>query len=234
MSFLPLLIVVAFMVAVYFSLKWFKIADVRQIAVLVRKVGASLGVFGVAFAVTRNIGVAIFVAMLAYTYLSRSGWFAGSGRKSPGRISTVRTPYLEMSLDHDSGSMVGRVLQGSFAGRNLAEMALPDLYAFLAETRGADPQGTQLLEAYLDRVAPGWAESDAERASGSRTNGSSAAMSLSEAYLVLGLSPGATRDDVQAAHRNLMKRFHPDQGGSTYIASKLNEAKTVLLKNIAA
>jgi DnaJ-class molecular chaperone len=50
----------------------------------------------------------------------------------------------------------------------------------------------------------------------------------------LGLSRGATREDVQTAHRNLMKRFHPDQGGSTYLASQVNEAKDVLLKHIKA
>ena len=57
-------------------------------------------------------------------------------------------------------------------------------------------------------------------------------MGVEEAYLVLGLNPGATRGEIQAAHRSLMKRFHPDQGGSTYLASKVNEAKDVLLKNV--
>ncbi len=60
----------------------------------------------------------------------------------------------------------------------------------------------------------------------------SAAVPLDEAYLILGLAPGAGRDDVVAAHRNLMKRLHPDQGGSSYLASRVNEAKDVLLKYI--
>jgi hypothetical protein len=61
----------------------------------------------------------------------------------------------------------------------------------------------------------------------------SRSMSLEEAYRVLELNRSATREDVQNAYRNLMKRNHPDQGGSTYIASKLNEAKDILLKNLA-
>jgi hypothetical protein len=59
-------------------------------------------------------------------------------------------------------------------------------------------------------------------------------MGVDEAYGYLGLKPGATRDEIHAAHRDLMKRNHPDQGGSTYIAAKLNEAKDVLLKQVQA
>jgi hypothetical protein len=57
-------------------------------------------------------------------------------------------------------------------------------------------------------------------------------MTVEEAYSVLGLAPGATADDVKMAHRNLMMRSHPDQGGTAYLAAKVNEAKEVLLKNI--
>ena len=53
-------------------------------------------------------------------------------------------------------------------------------------------------------------------------------MSRAEAYAVLGLEPGASDQDVRAAWRELMKRNHPDQGGSTYLAAKINQAKTLL------
>ena len=54
-------------------------------------------------------------------------------------------------------------------------------------------------------------------------------MSRAEALSVLGLSEGATSDEILAAHRRLIKQAHPDKGGSSYLAAKINEAKDVLL-----
>ena len=137
-----------------------------------------------------------------------------------------------MSLDHTTGGVSGRVLQGSFAGRILSDLTPADRMSFLGELRSNDAQGAQLFEAYLERKFPGWNTGGED--SGPRASPASRGMTVDEAYLVLGLSRGATRDDIHAAHRNLMKRFHPDQGGTTYLASQVNEAKDVLLKHIKA
>lgn len=50
-----------------------------------------------------------------------------------------------------------------------------------------------------------------------------------EAFAILGLKAGATAEDVKLAHKRLMKDFHPDKGGTDYLAAKINEAKDVLL-----
>jgi DnaJ-class molecular chaperone len=54
-------------------------------------------------------------------------------------------------------------------------------------------------------------------------------MTADEAYEVLGLDAGASAEDVKEAHHRLMLKMHPDQGGSTYLASKINQAKDLLL-----
>jgi DnaJ domain len=218
---------------ILYLLGWVTKADTGVLTAWIRRSSGVIFVFGATLVLTRNIGIAIFSAMLAYSAMSRIGWFPGAAKRtSNGNVSTVRTAYLEMTLDHATGVMTGKVLRGQFAGRTISDFTGPERMALLSELRVNDAQAAQLFEAYLDRSSPGWRQG--EKSEGGPRNGPSPSLSIAEAYLVLGLKSDATREDVQAAHRNLMKRFHPDQGGSTYIATKVNEAKDVLLKHIKA
>jgi hypothetical protein len=154
-------------------------------------------------------------------------------RKSAGQKSGVRTDTLEMVLDHDSGRMEGRCLKGRFAGRDLASLRDAQVLELLDEIGATDTQGAALLEAYLDRRCQGWRESrsaDRTKEEARQKRDHNGRMSCNEAYEVLGLKPGASEADIRAAHRRLMMKLHPDQGGSTYLASRINEAKDVLVR----
>jgi hypothetical protein len=149
---------------------------------------------------------------------------------TPGNVSEVATDYLRMRLDHDSGGMTGTVLRGPFAGRRLDELDESELVALWRECRVADEASARLMESYLDRIRPDWRD-DAGGGDGGGAAQSSAgdAMTRDEAYAILGLASGADEAAIKNAHRKLMMKLHPDQGGSTYLAAKINRAKEILL-----
>ena len=146
--------------------------------------------------------------------------------KSAGQKSRVATSILSMELDHDSGKMSGVVLSGPFKNARLEAMSLENLQQLYKQCASATDQSLSLLEAWLDRHKPEWRDSwkGEQRAS----NFGASAMSVEEALAVLGLKAGATQEDIKNAHRRLMKEFHPDRGGSDYLATKINQAKEML------
>jgi hypothetical protein len=214
-------------------------ANPQKLAVGMRMAGGILLLLVAAFLLARGafpLAIPLAFFGLALLGLPVRSWFSSGGlfssRKSPGQKSEVRTDALEMVLDHDSGEMEGRCVKGQFAGRTLSSLNEADLLVLLEELRGTDAQGASLIEAYLDRRAQGWREGRAEEAAKEQARaprGGRIRMSREEAYEVLGLNKGAGEDDIRAAHRKLMMKLHPDQGGSTYLAARINEAKDVLL-----
>ena len=149
-----------------------------------------------------------------------------------GQTSTVATPFLRMTLDHDTGSMTGTILRGRFSGMRVEELGSADLLALLRECRAEDEEGARLLEAYLDRVHPDWRDElagDRQAGSGGGARPAGGDMTVEEAYAILGLAPGADAEAIKEAHRRLMVKLHPDHGGSDYLATKINRARDVLL-----
>src|SRR5262249_45640789 len=94
-----------------------------------------------------------------------------------------------------------------------------------------DAESVALLESYLDRRFPAWREdAQGDAAGGQRRPPPGGKMTAEEAYQILGLQPGAGHGEIGRAHRALMKKLHPDQGGSTYLAPRKTEEKDPLLK----
>jgi hypothetical protein len=153
-------------------------------------------------------------------------WLRGSSRPAGG--STIETTLLRMTLDRSTGALAGEILAGPFQGAQFHQLNVDQLRAFLSECEAADGQSARLVETYLDRTYPDWrdgAESSDRQAGGK----ASARMTPDEAAQVLGLKPGANAEQIRDAHRTLMMKLHPDHGGSTYLASKINTARDVLL-----
>ena len=159
-----------------------------------------------------------------------SNAFKGARGPSQGQKSEVETRYLRMTLNHDTGEMDGDILEGKHQGKRLSDLGFSDLLNLLQECRREDAQSAAVLEAFLDRnFADEWRDSETERGrSGVEGDGK---MSQEEAREILGVGADATREQIIEAHRHLMQKLHPDRGGSTYLAAKINEAKRVLLKD---
>lgn len=163
---------------------------------------------------------------------ARTGYDAGasdsSSAKPSGNHSGVETAWLRMQLDHATGRMDGHVLKGEYSGRRLSSLSFDDLIRLWRNCTMADNQSAALLEAYLDRmVGEDWREK-ARRTDGEKPAAGEVS-SREQAFAVLGLKPGASPEAIRAAHRRLMKKFHPDQGGSTHLAAQINRAKDLLL-----
>jgi hypothetical protein len=210
----------------------------RSLRWIIGGVAALLAVF---LLLRGRVDVASIIGAVAFTVLryGRLGPLViGGGDVSEDNESGVRSRFITMNLDHATGDISGRVIAGRFKGADLMDLGEHDTRELLAEVAG-DPDSLALLETWLDKNRAGWreyfAEQDAAAAGEPPPGGSgSRADPEAEAYKVLGLQPGATADDIREAHRNLMKRVHPDQGGSTYLASKINEAKDRLLKKVGS
>ena len=246
-----LILGVCLLAGAFLGARWFMSADPKALAKIMRWGG--IAVFALLIIYLTVTGRFLLVPPLVVLGLmiwrrvrgtGAGGWFPGLRRPpSPGQASDVETPYLRMSLDHDSGAISGEVRRGRFEGRELANLSFDELLELLAECRQHDAQSAQLIESYLDRVeGPEWRErpgADAharggggdgdgrQQKGGARASG--ATMTRDEAYQVLGLEADASAADVKEAHRRLMLKIHPDQGGSNYLAAKINQAKEFLL-----
>ncbi len=192
---------------------------------LLRKLGGG-GLIAVAGFLTLrggiNAAIPLFVAGLGL--LGKQAIFPDGfpwTRKTPGQTSRVATSLLAMELDHDTGELDGEVLSGPLQGRKLSSLSDAELKSLHALSANAADQSRALLEAWLDRMKPAWRETW-QPARGTQ--------SREEAYAILGLKPGARAEDIRAAHRRLMKEYHPDRGGSDYFAAKINQAKDILLQ----
>jgi len=157
-------------------------------------------------------------------------------KTSTGQTSSVRSRYLNMELNHDTGKISGSVIAGQFEGRDLAELEI-DSFKLLLQEIQADRNSFELLNTYLEQRfgADYFNKFDfqsPDNSNGEQTQGGSFTdeMTIAQARDILGVDESATREDIIKAHRRMMQKFHPDRGGSNYLAAQINNAKQLLLK----
>ena len=239
---------VCLLVALLLARTWLLSADPMAIARGLRYLGVGLlGATGLFLLITGRFSWGIPAALAALALLRgmsfpKISFPSMGGGPSSGRSSKVETMYLRMRLEHDSGEMSGEVLKGPFAGKQLAGLDLDSLVALLGECHREDADSAQLLETYLDRAVGGdWreaaraggatAEEQGGRGWGPRADSARPRpqMTAEEAREILGVGPEATAEEIKDSYRRLMHKLHPDQGGSNYLATKINQAKDILL-----
>ena len=230
---------ICLLIGIVFLARWFVQTEPKDILKTFRYVAVIVGILIVIFAaLLRDFRLLFFLAFVGLPWLMRARNMATMAKNamgpSPGESSEVETRFLRMTLDHDSGELSGEVREGRFAGRVLEQMDETEMVQLWRECAAEDEASGAVLEAYLDRrFGPDWREAAAAGEPGGSKPGAggmgSGAMSKEEAYSILGLKPGADEHEIEQAYRRMMMKLHPDQGGSDYLAAKINQAKDFLL-----
>ena len=134
----------------------------------------------------------------------------------------ITTPLLKIIINNDNQQLLGEVIAGHFSGQALDALSLAQLHLLLNDCQQQDQDGYALLMRYLNqRFDNNWQQSQ-------QANNQSE-LSITEAYQVLGLAPGASKESIHCAHKKLIQKLHPDRGGNDYLAAKINRAKDILL-----
>lgn len=223
---------IALLAGFLLSIRWYVSADPKTLLKVLKwlSLGAII-VIGLFLALSGRLAWAFVTLPVLIGWFMRfrsaARMFKNFSRMASGGASTasseVETRFLRMTLNHGSGEMDGEILEGPNKGRRLSEVGQHGIVSLLKACWSEDEQSAQILEAYLDRYFPDWRDGT------EKENTFKDEMDRAEALEILGLSEQASTDEIKAAYHRLIAGIHPDHGGSTYLAAKINRAKDVLL-----
>ncbi len=247
------------MIALVFVVQWFTHTSAKQISHHLKRAGLIVaGLLLIFLALTGKLHWLFLLLVGALPFFQRiaalfrgyqmfqsirsqfSGMGAGRGQQKSNTSangnpqSQIETRFLRMSLDHDSGNLEGLVLNGLHAGTKLSELTQDQLINLLKVYRLEDHESATLLESFLDRAFDSQWRSQKEDENPNDANSftNNGKMTAEEAYQILGIPNDSDEDTIKTAHRKLMQKLHPDRGGSTYLAAKINKAKDTLLAQL--
>jgi DnaJ domain len=217
--------------AIYYGMKFFAGTNPVKVARLLRRVGGYGALAVAALLLLRGrLDVALLAGGVGAWLL---GWSAGPDWRMmfshPSSVFTghrfIRTARCEVTCSSAGQVLDGRTLVGGVTWSAMDYHALYSLYQLCRE------EGARYLETYLDSRFAGWrAAGETYADAGAARSRAQGVLTEDEAYEVLGLARGASVEEITAAHRALMKKLHPDHGGTTSLAARVNEAKDVLIR----
>ena len=151
-------------------------------------------------------------------------WHRSSGSKFG---PTLRSESIEIKVNIGNGSIDGKIRKWELAGQALSALSREQLDPLLAQWRSEDPQAARLLSAYLARRFHNSGNEQYQQ----QYSQPETATAKSEAWQILGLEEGASKEEIVKAHKRLIQKLHPDRGGNDYLAAKINAAKDTLIDN---
>ena len=182
-------------------------------------------------------GVAVMIIPLAMklSRLRQKTKFRRTAAAFTKQTQELKTDYIIVRVNQYTKAVNGEIIGGRFAGARLETLTIDDLVSLLQDYRTLDMRSFGVLRSYLDRTQPpDWRE----RAERKRAEADAPpqmrkpVLSKDEALALLGLKEDATPEDIKAAHRAIMMKVHPDQGGTDYLAAMVNQAKEVLVGQV--
>src|SRR5260221_3607741 len=132
------------MVLLVYGLRWAAQLDPASLARTLKFSAIVLvGAGVILMLVIGRFGLVLFIAgpaFLLWRRWQKQRLAADIGAARQGRSSGIETVFLSVSLDHDSGTVHGRIKAGKFRDRRLGDLTLADLLALFREVRAPHPQ----------------------------------------------------------------------------------------------
>ncbi len=190
-------------------------------------------------ALWRLIFIGLFGVTLALVLSGRAHWLAAALAgllpllKNSAGLLMRALPMLQ-AWQRSSGSKFGPTLRSesveikvNIGNGSISALSREQLDPLLAQWRSEDPQAARLLSAYLARRFHNSGNEQYQQ----QYSQPETATAKSEAWQILGLEEGASKEEIVKAHKRLIQKLHPDRGGNDYLAAKINAAKDTLIDN---
>ena len=198
------------------------VVGVVIIAVLTGRVHWLGGILAALVGVAK-FGLANIVRVLPFLQMFQARTHAFSDPK-------ISTPFLKVSINVQTGSVSGEIIEGPHAGKDLTSLSEEEMNELESYYKERDQRSYFIIKTLKNRSFSQF--TNKQNQSSSSPHFGSALPSLNEAKAILGIEGALSKKIIVQAHRQLMSKLHPDKGGNDFLAAQINNAKEVLLKHI--